>query len=94
MATQKYTTAADGQVYKTNSVNMKKRILTGWSVRRVLYLILGVIVVVQGIMDKEWIWLLPGLYFTAMGVFAFGCASGNCYGGQCYVDPKTTPKKS
>jgi len=69
---------------------MKKRILTGWSFRRALYLILGVTVVVQGIIDREWIWLLPGLYFAAMGVFAFGCASGNCYGGQCSIEKETT----
>jgi hypothetical protein len=25
--------------------------------------------------------LIPGIYFTAMGWFAFGCAAGNCYTG-------------
>jgi hypothetical protein len=25
-----------------------------------------------------------------MGFFAFGCAAGNCYGGSCATEEKTT----
>jgi len=69
---------------------MKERILTGWNYMRVLYLILGIVVIVQSIMQREWLGILLGLYLTSMGVFAFGCASGNCYGGTC----DTTSQKS
>lgn len=69
---------------------MKNRILTGWSFRRALYLVMGIYVVVQGIVDREWFWLVPGIYFASMGLFAFGCASGNCYGGQCAIDKEPT----
>lgn len=69
---------------------MKNRILTGWSFRRALYLAMGLYVVVQGIVDREWFWLIPGIYFASMGLFAFGCASGNCYGGQCTTEKEPT----
>ncbi len=57
---------------------MKERILTGWTFRRVLYLAVGIILVIQSIMDNDWLIALPGIYFASMGLFAFGCASGNC----------------
>lgn len=69
---------------------MKNRILTGWSFRRALYLAMGLYVVAQGIIDREWLWLIPGIYFASMGLFAFGCASGNCYGGQCAIEKEPT----
>ncbi|MFN3940472.1 MAG: hypothetical protein ACK4IY_07775 [Chitinophagales bacterium] len=75
---------------------MKNRILTGWTFARVLYLILGSIVIVQSILDSQWFGVAFGGYFAAMGLFAFGCASGNCLGGNCKVvdapsDKKTAP---
>ncbi len=78
---------------------MRKRILTGWTVQRAIYGLVGLAIIAQAIKDKEWVWLLPGAYFAAMGIFAFGCASGNCFGGSCYVDtkpvnPAATPQVS
>jgi hypothetical protein len=29
-------------------------------------------------MDKAWFLIPLGLYFVAMAIFKFGCASGNC----------------
>lgn len=57
---------------------MKNRILTNWTVRRALYLALGVYVIVQSIIDKQWLLIVFGAYFAAMGLLAIGCASGNC----------------
>lgn len=82
MVLMKYTTAAAGPVYKAGS-DMKERIFSNWNIRRVLYLGMGLAVIIQGIHDKEWFWLLPGIYFASMGLFGFGCAAGNCYGGTC-----------
>nr|WP_299205940.1 hypothetical protein [uncultured Brumimicrobium sp.] len=62
---------------------MKERILTNWSFTRALYLILGSIVIVQSVISREWIGIAFGGYFAAMGLFALGCAAGNCYGGSC-----------
>ena len=57
---------------------MKERILTGWTFLRLLYLAVGILLVIQSIMDHDWLIALPGIYFASMGVFAFGCASGKC----------------
>ncbi|OQB58774.1 MAG: hypothetical protein BWX95_02707 [Bacteroidetes bacterium ADurb.Bin141] len=65
---------------------MKQRLLTGWNVQRVLYVLIGGAIVIQSVVNREWIGVLPGGYFAAMGLFAFGCASGNCYGGSCTSD--------
>ena len=64
---------------------MRNRIFTGWTFRRFLYLGIGVMIVIQSIRDQQWVLALAGIYFAAMGLFAFGCASGNCYGGSCYI---------
>ncbi len=57
---------------------MKNRILTNWTVRRVLYIAIGVYVIVQSIIDKQWLLIALGGYFAAMGLLAIGCAAGNC----------------
>lgn len=60
---------------------MKERILTGWTFTRVFYLVAGIFLIVHSINDGQWFGILFGGYFTAMGLFAFGCASGTCYPG-------------
>ena len=57
---------------------MKERILTGWTLTRVLYLVMGSYIVLQSVLDQQWIGILLGGYFASMGLFAFGCAAGNC----------------
>lgn len=57
---------------------MKERILTGWTLTRVLYLVMGSYIVVQSVLNQQWVGILLGGYFAAMGLFAFGCAAGNC----------------
>ena len=68
---------------------MKERILTGWNVQRVFYLVAGAGMVAISVGDKQWAGVALGSYFAAMGLFAFGCASGNCFGGACKTDVKT-----
>nr|WP_294894225.1 hypothetical protein [uncultured Pedobacter sp.] len=67
---------------------MKQRILTGWTFGRGVYLVLGLVIVIQSAMDGQWLGVLFGGYFAAMGLFAFGCAAGNCFGGNCNVETK------
>ena len=78
----------DGAVCKIKSGKMKKRILTNWTFTRVLYLIIGSAVIIQSVTSQQWLGIAFGGYFAAMGLFAFGCASGNCFGGNCEVGPK------
>jgi hypothetical protein len=67
---------------------MRERILTGWNVQRVFYLIAGLGLIAISVSDRQWFGVVFGLYFASMGLFAFGCASGNCYGGRCQTDSK------
>ncbi len=67
---------------------MKERILTNWTFTRVLYLIIGSAIIIQSIMSQQWFGVAFGGYFASMGLFAFGCAAGNCFGGSCEVEPK------
>ena len=67
---------------------MKERILTNWTFTRALYLIMGCAVIIQSILSQQWFGVAFGGYFAAMGLFAFGCASGNCFGGNCAVKPQ------
>lgn len=57
---------------------MRERILKNWSLVRIFYLLIGGYVAISALMDKQWLLVLAGLWFTAMGVFGLGCASGNC----------------
>lgn len=67
---------------------MKQRILKGWTFSRGVYLVLGLVVIVQAFTMEQWLGVLLGFYFASMGLFAFGCASGNCFSGNCKVEPK------
>lgn len=67
---------------------MIDRIMTGWTFQRAFYLIAGGGMVIMSAMDHQWAGALIGGYFAAMGLFAFGCASGNCFGGTCKTEMK------
>jgi hypothetical protein len=71
---------------------MKERILTGWTVTRVIYLVIGSFLIVQSAMEKQWPGVVFGGYFAAMGLFAFGCAAGNCFGGYCSAETSSELK--
>ncbi len=55
-----------------------KAFFRDWNFRRIIYLIGGIWAITQSVMDRMWILIPFGLYFVAMAVFKFGCASGNC----------------
>jgi hypothetical protein len=57
---------------------MMKRITTGWTAMRALYVVLGVSIAVHSGFGNEWLAMGIGLYFAAMGIFGFGCAGGHC----------------
>ncbi|MEO8446414.1 MAG: hypothetical protein ABI528_02905 [bacterium] len=62
---------------------MKQRILSGWTFTRALFVVLGSAVIISSVINHQWIGVLLGSYFASMGIFAFGCAAGNCLGGRC-----------
>jgi len=61
---------------------MKERILTGWTLTRVLYVGMGTAVIINSAINQQWFGALFGGYFASMGIFAFGCAAGNCFSGN------------
>jgi hypothetical protein len=73
---------------------MKERLLTAWTFQRGLYLAMGITIIVQSIISKQIIGTFLGVHFASMGLFAFGCASGNCFGGNCQTRPMKKPDKS
>jgi hypothetical protein len=71
---------------------MINRILTGWTFVRAIYLLLGSMVIFQSAVAKQWAGVIFGAYFASMGLFAYGCAAGNCFGGKCTTDPEQFSK--
>ncbi len=67
---------------------MKNRILNNWTLKRASYFLIGMTVIVQSVMSQQWFGVFFGGYFASMGLFAFGCAAGNCYGGNCATEPQ------
>lgn len=54
------------------------RISNNWTRTRFLYLIVGAVLLISSLPDSEWLGIFGGGYFFSMGLFAFGCASGQC----------------
>jgi len=59
------------------------RISTQWTIIRVFYLLTGLFIASQAFIEGQWFGAIFGIYFISMGLFAFGCASGVCFGGAC-----------
>lgn len=43
-----------------------------------VYLLLGLWVVVQSLMERQWVGMVLGALFAAMGLFGLGCAGASC----------------
>lgn len=67
---------------------MKKRILSNWTFIRLLYFSVGIALIVQSILNHQWVGVAFGSYLASMGLFAFGCASGNCFVGNYEINSK------
>jgi hypothetical protein len=63
---------------------MKHAILYNWNFFRALRLILGIIIIVQAVMSREWIFGIAGLFFAGMALFNQGC----CGTGACSIPIK------
>jgi hypothetical protein len=59
------------------------RVKNNWTPFRVLYLILGPIVVFQTAFRGDYLGIAMGVYLFSMGLFGLGCGSGNCAAGTC-----------
>ncbi len=59
--------------------HLKTRLFTGWNFSRFLYLGLGTAFIINSLYTQQWLGVVIGGYFASMGLFAFGCAGGNCF---------------
>lgn len=55
-----------------------KNYLKNWNIIRFLRLIVGVFVVVQGIISKEWMFVFLGGLFALMPLMNVGCGTSGC----------------
>ena len=64
-----------------------KSISANWSVKRVIYLLMGIFFITASIKDQFWLMTVVGVYVISMALFNFGCAAGNCS-----LEPKAQKK--
>lgn len=55
-----------------------KKYFGHWNFMRVLQLAVGVIVIVQSIQSKDWLFVAAGSVFVLMPVFNIGCCGTSC----------------
>lgn len=72
---------------KTKTIIMKT-ILQGWNFMRILRLVLGIIITIQGIKAEEAAYIILGLLFSGMSVANIGCCGTN----GCSVNPSHSNK--
>jgi hypothetical protein len=65
---------------------MNQSILNNWNYIRVLRLVIGLAILVQGILTKDILFGIAGFLFAAMAVFNAGC----CGAAGCNVPEKKT----
>lgn len=69
---------------------MKNSILSGWNFMRAIRLALGIFIVVQGIVTKEWAFAILGGLFSLMPLLNIGC----CGASGCNVPVVRSRKPS
>ena len=56
---------------------MKSGILANWNFMRFVRLALGIAIIVQSVIAKDWVMAVMGILFTSMPVFNVGCCGSN-----------------
>ena len=69
---------------------MKQGIFSNWNFMRAIRLVLGIFIIVQSIVVKDWAIGLLGILFTAMPLFNIGC----CGTSGCTVPRERKPGNS
>ena len=68
-----------------------ERILKGWNFVRLIRLVLGIYIMIQSFMTREWILGFAGLFLTGTALFNVGCCG--VYGCQPMVKANSVPAK-
>lgn len=64
--------------------------LKNWSIARIIYLIIAIVVIVQGVQNEDWLWVLLGSFFGLMPIFNVGC----CQNQSCSIPNNTAQKNN
>ena len=64
---------------------MTNRMLSNWTLSRILRVIIGIVIIGMAISRADMINGIVGTIFTVMGIFDIGC----CGSGACYTPVKT-----
>jgi len=62
---------------------MKEVILNDWNIVRIIRLVLALVIVVNSIQYKDWLFFALGTYFLYLAVFNVKC--GACANGSCDI---------
>ncbi len=57
---------------------MRSRILTGWNFVRILWLFMGLGITGQAVNERNFLMLIPALYFVFAAIANVGCFAGSC----------------
>ena len=57
---------------------MKSRILHGWNFVRRFWLAVGIGIAIAALIDKNYLLLLPALYFALGAILNVGCFAASC----------------
>lgn len=52
-----------------------KQYLKNWNLMRVIRFIIGILIIIQGVQSKDWLFLFAGLFFAALPLFNIGCCN-------------------
>jgi fucose permease len=64
--------------FKIQILALLQRFFLPWTVTRILFLFVGGSIFYPAAIEKLWVGIIFGLYFIGSGLFAWGCAGGNC----------------
>lgn len=67
-----------------------KNYLRGWNFMRIIRLVLGIVIIVQGIQAQQWMLVALGGLFTLMPLFNIGC----CGAAGCNTTYSTSKAKN
>jgi hypothetical protein len=73
---------------------MKERILSRWNFVRILWLVMGIGISVQAVTERNFLMLVPALYFVFASVANVGCFAGNCATGYAPRNAQETETTS
>lgn len=55
-----------------------KNLIKNWSIKRFVYLVMGIFFIFSSVKDQFWLMTIVGIYVISMSLFNFGCVAGNC----------------